>query len=83
MSSSENATKNENMTQSDVSLCYESMTRTSLRMIILQNRHGAFLIWLDLRAKLIIDDHWDAVGRIAIGLLKRGTLAHEEIALLV
>ena len=62
---------------------YAKATDLALRVCGSSKIANAFLKWLDLRAKSLIEDHWDAVERIAMELLKRGTLAHEEIASLV
>jgi len=44
---------------------------------------SAFLKWLDLRAKALIENHWPAVERLAIALIKHGTMNQEEIAALM
>lgn len=44
---------------------------------------SAFLKWLDLRAKALIEDHWPAVERLAAALIKHGTMNQEEIAALM
>jgi ATP-dependent Zn protease len=44
---------------------------------------NAFLKWLDFRAKSLVENHWSAIERVAISLLKHATLTHEEIASLV
>lgn len=44
---------------------------------------SAFLKWLDLRAKALIEQHWPAVERLANALLKQGTMDQDQIAALM
>jgi hypothetical protein len=45
---------------------------------------SAFLKWLDLRAKALVEQNWPAVERLANALLqKRGAVNEDEIALLM
>jgi hypothetical protein len=44
---------------------------------------SAFLKWLDLRAKALVEEHWPAVERLANELLKRGEVTQDEIAALM
>ncbi len=44
---------------------------------------SAFLKWLDLRAKALIEQNWPIVERLANALLKRGTVSEDEIAVLM
>jgi hypothetical protein len=44
---------------------------------------SAFLKWLDLRAKALVEEHWPAIERLANALLKRGALREDEIAALM
>jgi hypothetical protein len=43
----------------------------------------AYLKWLDLRAKALIEQNWRAVERLAHALIRRGTMSQEEIAALM
>ena len=62
---------------------YAAATELALRACGSSEIANAFLKWLGLRANSLVEDHWNAIERIAIELLKRSTLAHEEIELLV
>jgi hypothetical protein len=44
---------------------------------------SAFLKWLELRAKALIEEHWPAVERVANALLKQGVVTQDEIAALM
>ncbi len=44
---------------------------------------SAFLKWLDLRAKALIEQNWPVVERVANALLKRGAMNEDEIAVLM
>jgi hypothetical protein len=62
---------------------YATATELALRACGSSDIARAFLKWLALRAESLVDDHWSAVERVAIALLKRSTLTHDEIASLV
>lgn len=62
---------------------YATATQLALRVCGSGELARAFLKWLDLRAGALVADHWPDIDRIAIALLNRGTLTHEEITSLV
>jgi ATP-dependent Zn protease len=62
---------------------YATATELALRTYGSGEIASAFLKWLDLRAKLLVEDHWSAIERVAIALLKHATLTNEDITSLV
>lgn len=62
---------------------YATATELALRACGSNEIASAFLKWLELRTKSLVADHWRTIERVAIALLQRSTLSHDEIASLV